>query len=177
MPDDFAEIVREHQDLVFRTLTRMLGRTADVADLAQEVFLRLHRALPHFGHRAKMSTYLYRIVVNVAQDEWKRRQRPDRRAVSLSDPDGAWEDRLAHSAPPVDAVLEERQLRAAIDASLAGLPPAERAALVLFHQEGRSYQEIAAVLDVPVNTVRTHLHRGRQRLAGMLREGSRRDDG
>ena len=177
MPDDFAEIVRQHQDLVFRTLTRMLGRTDDVADLAQEVFLRLHRALPHFGHRAKMSTYLYRIVINVDQDERKRRQRPDRRFVSLSDPDRAWEDRLAHSAPPVDAVLEERELRARIDAALADLPPAERAALVLFHQEGRSYEEIAAVLDLPVNTVRTHLHRGRRRLAGMLREGTRRANG
>jgi RNA polymerase sigma factor (sigma-70 family) len=176
MPDDFAEIVREHQDLVFRTLTRMLGRTDAVADLAQEVFLRLHRALPHFGHRAKLSTYLYRIVVNVAQDEWKRRQRPERRAVSLSDRDEGWEDRLAHPAPSVDAMLERRQLQAAIDASLAVLPPAERAALVLFHQEERSYEEIAAVLDVPVNTVRTHLHRGRQRLAALLRERTDRDD-
>ena len=86
MPEDFAAIVREHQDLVFRTLTRMLGRTDAVADLAQEVFLRLHRALPQFGQRARLSTYLYRIVINVAQDEWKRRKRPDRSAVSLNDP-------------------------------------------------------------------------------------------
>ena len=176
MPDDFAEIVREHQDLVFRTLTRMLGRTEAVPDLAQEVFLRLHRALPHFGHRAKLSTYLYRIVVNVAQDEWKRRQRPERRVVSLSDQDEGWEDRLAHPSPSAEAMLERRELQAAIDVSLAALPPAERAALVLFHQEGRSYEEIAAVLDVPVNTVRTHLHRGRQRLAASLRERTRRDD-
>jgi RNA polymerase sigma-70 factor, ECF subfamily len=170
MLDDFAEIVREHQDLVFRTLTRMLGRSDVVPDLAQEVFLRLHRALPHFGHRARLSTYLYRIVINVAQDEWKRRQRADRRAVSLSDPDAGWEDRLAHPAPLADAVLERRELGVEIDASLAELPTNERAALVLFHQEGRSYEEIAAVLDVPVNTVRTHLHRGRNRLARMLRK-------
>jgi RNA polymerase sigma factor (sigma-70 family) len=86
MPEDFAEIVREHQGLVFRTLTRMLGRDEDVNDLAQEVFMRLHRALPQFGRRAQLSTYVYRIAVNVAQDEWKRRRRPDRRVESLSDP-------------------------------------------------------------------------------------------
>src|SRR5690349_24486107 len=130
MPEDFADIVREHQAMVFRTLTRMLGRTDAVPELAQEVFLRLHRALPQFGHRARLLTYLYRIVINVAQDEWKRRQRPDRRAVSLSDPLAGWEDRLPNADPSVDVVLEQRQLQAGIEASLAELPAAERAALV-----------------------------------------------
>jgi RNA polymerase sigma-70 factor (ECF subfamily) len=176
MPQDFAAIVREHQDLVFRTLRRMLGRTDALADLAQEVFLRLLRALPHFGHRARLSTYLYRIVINVAQDEWKRRQRPDHAAVSLSDPEGGWENRLAHGGASADEVLERQQVQAAIEALLAELPAAQRAALILFHQEGRSYDEIAAVLDVPVNTVRTHLHRGRTRLAKMLQEKVRRHD-
>ncbi len=170
MPEDFADIVREHQAMVFRTLTRMVGHTDAVADLAQEVFLRLHRALPQFGHRARLSTYLYRIVVNVAQDEWKRRQRPDRRAASLSDPATAWEERLADRGPTACAMLERRELEAAVAASMGELPAPERAALVLFHQEGRSYDEIAAVLDIPVNTVRTHLHRGRARLAQLLRE-------
>jgi RNA polymerase sigma-70 factor (ECF subfamily) len=169
MAEDFAEIVREHQDMVFRTLTRMVGRIDAVPDLAQEVFLRLHRALPQFGHRARLSTYLYRIVINVAQDEWRRRQRPDRRAASLSDPAAGWEDRLPHNAPTADAVLERRELQAGIEASLGSLSSSERAALILFHQEGRRYDEIAAILDVPVNTVRTHLHRGRQRLATILR--------
>jgi RNA polymerase sigma factor (sigma-70 family) len=176
MSDDFAAIVREHQDLVFRTLTRMLGRSDALPDLAQEVFLRLHRALPHFGQRARLSTYLYRIVINVAQDEWKRRQRPDRRAVSLSDPQAGWENRLPNQAPSIETVLERRQLQAGIEASLAELPAAERAALILFHQEGRRYDEIAAILDVPVNTVRTHLHRGRTRLAGLLRARMARHD-
>jgi RNA polymerase sigma factor (sigma-70 family) len=176
MPDDFAAIVREHQALVFRTLTRMLGPTDAVADLAQEVFLRLHRALPQFGQRAKLSTYLYRIVINVAHDERKRRQRPDRRAVSLSDPEAGWDDRLPNRAPSIQTVLEQRQLQAGIEVSLAALPAPERAALVLFHQEGRPYEEIAAILDLPVNTVRTHLHRGRHRLAGLLRARMARHD-
>jgi RNA polymerase sigma-70 factor (ECF subfamily) len=176
MPEDFADIVREHQAMVFRTLTRMLGHTDAVPDLAQEVFLRLHRALPQFDQRARLSTYLYRIVINVAQDEWKRRKRPDRRAVSLSDADTGWEDRLATSDPSIETVLEQRQMQAGIEASLTELPRAERAALVLFHQEGRRYDEIAAILDVPVNTVRTHLHRGRNRLAAILRARMARHD-
>ena len=176
MPEDFADIVREHQGMVFRTLTRMLGRTDAVPDLAQEVFLRLHRALPQFGQRARLSTYLYRIVVNVAQDEWKRRRRPEYRAASLSDADPDWNPRLADQAPTTQAVLERRELQATVDVLLRQLPSAERTALVLFHQEGQRYDQIAAVLDVPVNTVRTHLHRGRSRLARLLRERLGRDD-
>ena len=69
--------------MVFRTLTRLTGSAECVDDLAQEVFLRLYRALPGFRGEAQLSTYLYRIVINVAQEEWKRRRREDRRADLL----------------------------------------------------------------------------------------------
>lgn len=174
MPEDFADIVREHQGMVFRTLTRLLGRP-DVEDLAQEVFLRLYRGLPQFARRARLSTYLYRIAVNVAQDAWIRRRRPDHAAASLTDPASGWEDRIADRGPSAQAVLEHRELLAAVDAALADLSPAERASLVLFHQEERSYDEIAAVLDLPIGTVRTHLHRGRAKLARLVRERMRLD--
>ena len=71
----FEEIVREHQAMVFRTLLRLTGSREHLDDLAQDVFLRLYRALPSFRGEALVTTYLYRIAVNVAQDEWKRRRR------------------------------------------------------------------------------------------------------
>ena len=74
-PEGFEALVLEHQGMVFRTLTRLTGPGAQVEDLAQEVFLRLYRALPEFRGDSALSTYLYRIVVNVAQDEWKRRRK------------------------------------------------------------------------------------------------------
>jgi RNA polymerase sigma-70 factor (ECF subfamily) len=118
---------------------------------------------------------VYRIVVNVAQDAWKRRLRPDLAATSLTDPATRWENRLADRGPSVQAILERRELLAAVDAALADLSAPERAALVLFHQEERTYDEIAAVLDVPVGTVRTYLHRGRAKLARLVRERMRHD--
>jgi len=170
MADDFAEIVREHEAMVFRTLARMLGSQEHVADLAQEVFLRLYRALPHFERRARLSTYVYRIVVNVAQDEWKRRSRPANRALSLSDPASGWEHRLPHPGPAPDTTIEHRQVWAFVQASLPHLSEPERAALVLYHQEELSYEEIARVLEMPIGSIRTHLHRGREKLARMVRE-------
>lgn len=66
---EFEEIVRQHQDFVFRTLVRLTGSREQVEDLAQDVFLRLYRGLEGFRGEAKLTTYLYRITLNVAQDE------------------------------------------------------------------------------------------------------------
>lgn len=155
--------------MVFRVLSRMVGRSQELDDLAQEVFLRLYRALPHFERRAQLSTYLYRITINVAQDEWRRRHAA-RHSESLSHPDRAWENRLPHPAERADEALERRQLWDLVQRCLPDLNEPERAALVLYHQEERSYEEIARIMDLPIGTVRTHLHRGRERLGRFVRE-------
>jgi RNA polymerase sigma-70 factor (ECF subfamily) len=166
---DFEQVVRDHQAAVFRLLARLVG-SRDVEDAAQEVFLRLYRALPHFRGDAKLSTYVYRIALNVAHDERSRRRDAARRSVSLSDPDARWDDRLAHGGAPIDRVLEDRERWEAMQEGLGMLSDRERSALVLYHQEERSYAEIGAIMELPINTVRTHLHRGRQRLAQIIAE-------
>ena len=180
-PENFEALVREHQGLVFRTLTRLTGTGVQVEDLAQEVFLRLYRALPEFRGDAALSTYLYRIVVNVAQDEWKRRrkERGMMAAAPAVDEDGdaggsGWiesfaGDELTEHARNPEQRMEDAEAQAAVEAALRGLPEMERAVLVLYHQEEVSYEGIAAALGLPINTVRTHLHRGRKRLGEVLR--------
>jgi len=163
--DGFEQLVREHQQMVFRTLTRLTGSSDRVDDLAQEVFLRLYRALPSFRGQALVSTYLYRIAVNVAQDEWKRRRREDRPLVSISeDPEFPLEDRLPDPEPTALDQLTQREFALAVDEELQRLSTIERTVLVLYHQEERSYQQIAETLHMPIGTVRTHLHRARKRL-------------
>lgn len=87
--------------MVFRTLARLTGEREGLEDMAQEVFLRLFRALPHFRGHAKVSTFLYRIIVNVVNDEWRRR-RQERLTVSIDDA----EHLLVHSALGPEDVLE-----------------------------------------------------------------------
>src|SRR5271163_3929103 len=161
--------------MVFRTLLRLNGSPEHLEDLAQEVFLRLYRALPAFRGEAALSTYLYRIIVNVAQDEWKRRRRIDRPLVSISsststDDELDWEDRLPHPAPNAEEQIAERQFQESVEEQLQQLSTVEKAVLVLYHQEERSYEQIAEALSLPMGTVRTHLHRGRKK----LREGIQR---
>jgi RNA polymerase sigma-70 factor (ECF subfamily) len=179
-PEQFEALVREHQGMVFRTLSRMTGAGAHVEDMAQEVFLRLYRALPEFRGDAALTTYLYRIVVNVAQDEWKRRRR-EREFVAAapteSPEDGAagdWLENLpgddlhSHARNP-EQLLSDAEVQSAVDEALLGLSEQERAVLVLYHQEDCSYEAIAETLRMPINTVRTHLHRGRKRVSELVR--------
>lgn len=166
----FEALVREHQAMVFRTLLRLTGSREHLDDLAQDVFLRLYRALPSFRGEALVTTYLYRIAVNVAQDEWKRRRR-DSAMVSISDETSAWEDRLQHPGRNAEELLEEREFAAMVDTQLLRLSQVERAVLVLYHQEERSYEQIAAALGLPIGTVRTHLHRGRKKLRDGIQAG------
>ncbi len=163
--------MREHQAMVFATLVRLTGSREHIDDLAQDVFLRLYRALPTFRGEAQLSTYVYRIVANVAQDEWKRRRRNDRPLVSISDEDCGWEDRLPHPGPDAEEGFAERQFRYSVEQQLQLLNPVEKTILVLYHQEELSYEQIAQTLQLPIGTVRTHLHRGRKK----LREGLQRE--
>jgi RNA polymerase sigma-70 factor, ECF subfamily len=165
----FEQVVHDHQDMVFRTLVRLTGSREHVEDLAQEVFLRLYRALAGFRGEALLSTYLYRITVNVAQDEWKRRRR-DRPLTSFSDEEAEWEERLPHPSPDAEQQLADKQFRYSVDKQLQQLSAIERTILVLYHQEELSYEQIALSLKLPIGTVRTHLHRGRKK----LREGIER---
>jgi RNA polymerase sigma-70 factor (ECF subfamily) len=183
-PEAFEALVREHQGMVFRTLTRLTGSGAHVEDLAQDTFLRLYRALPYFRGDSTVGTYLYRIVVNVAQDEWKRRRKErthlvSEPAFSAEDPDGGWMenfagDELTEHARDPEQRFAEAEVQMAVESALGELTEMERAVLVLYHQEECSYEGIAAALEMPINTVRTHLHRGRKRLSELVR--ARLDD-
>jgi len=150
--------------MVFRTLYRLTGRREHIEDLAQDVFLRLYKALPSFRGDSLVSTYLYRITVNVAQNEWKRRKRTDRPLVSISEETSLWEDRLEHPDHNAEQLMEESEFRLQVEEQLQELSAVERTVLVLYHQEERSYEQIAAALNMPIGTIRTHLHRGRKKL-------------
>lgn len=178
-PENFTALVQEHQSAVFRTLTRLLGPGPHVEDLAQEAFLRLYRALPEFRGDAAVSTYLYRIVVNLAQDEWKRRRRD--RGFFASTPasedegeDPGWienmpgDDLQEHARDP-EQKFADAEMALAVEEELARLNEIERTVLALYHGEELSYEAIATAVGLPLNTVRTHLHRGRKRLSERLR--------
>lgn len=154
--------------MVFGTLLRLTGSREHLDDLAQEVFMRLYRALPSFRGESLLSTYLYRITVNVAQNEWKRRRRETKSLVSISDETSGWEDRLEHPSRNAAEQIEEREFQQDVEEHLQKLNQIERTLIVLYHQEERTYEQISLALGLPIGTVRTHLHRGRKKMREAL---------
>jgi RNA polymerase sigma-70 factor (ECF subfamily) len=151
----FEELVRAYQHRVFGVAVRMLGNAAEAEEVAQEAFLRAHRALHEFRGDAKLSTWLYAITSRLCLT----RLGSGERSMIRQGEDSVM--RLAHDADPPDAVLEQTELEGALHRAIAELPDDRRIVVVLRDLEGLSYEEIAEALDLPTGTVRSRLHRAR----------------
>ncbi len=152
----FAEIVREHQAMVFSIGWHFLGDRALAEDLAQEVFLELHQGLGAIQSAAHLTHWLRRVAVHRSIDQGRRKK--FRREV-------AWEEvhEPAAGGPLGDAFLSER-LRQVV----GRLPEKQRMVVVLRYQEELGPTEIAELLEMPVNTVKSMLHRALEELRGEL---------
>ena len=151
----FEELVRTQQHRVYGLALRMLGNAAEAQDVAQEAFLRAHRGLAEFRGDARLSTWLYAIVsrlcLNRLAGSERRLARHGEEALA----------KLADAGPGPDQALERGELEEALHRAIAELPEERRIVVVLRDVEGLAYDEIAEVLDLPVGTVRSRLHRAR----------------
>jgi RNA polymerase sigma-70 factor (ECF subfamily) len=159
----FGQLVSRHERRVYGICLRMLGNREDAQDAAQEAFLAALRRASTFRQAAAFSNWLYRIAVNAATDQARRRGRT--RAVPL-EPDDAGGPVLAHD--PADHG-EAVATAVTVQAALARIPEEFRAAVVLCDLLRLPYAEAAAVLEVPVGTVKSRVFRGRLALADQLR--------
>ena len=167
----FAQIVERYQDVVYGMAARLTGSVPDAEDIAQEAFLRVHRGLVGFKGDARFSTWLYRITFNLCTDWLRRNHRPGRRPVALEEA-GVVEDPRAG----VESGLLDAEARAGVRAAVDGLDEKYRVVVVLLYYQKLSYDQIAAILEVPVKTVETRLYRARGILRARL-EGTREGGG
>jgi RNA polymerase sigma-70 factor (ECF subfamily) len=170
----FEEIVRRHGGLVLGLGRRLLGSRADAEDLMQDVFIRVHRALPSFRGDSSLKTWIARVAVNAARN---RRRDEGRRGLrlarSLDAPlapgsDATLADRIDDPSPGPERLALSAQSRERIEEALRDLPIEYREALVLRDVEGLSYEEIAAALEISLGTVKSRIARGRGRLQEAL---------
>lgn len=164
--DLYRLLVERHQHHVYRLALRLAGGDPERAeDLAQEAFLRAYRGLAGFAFDAKFGTWLHRVTVNVAVSERRRAVAAKRgMAVSLDAPRGDEDEpRTQVAAPgrgPAGEVVGE-EVRRAVMAAVESLDPELRVLVVLVNLEGHTYESAAAILEIPVGTVRSRLHRAR----------------
>jgi RNA polymerase sigma-70 factor (ECF subfamily) len=173
--EDFEAFVRAHQDMVFATALRLLGRPADAEDAAQTVFLRAFRHFPSLVHNPAAPGWLKTVATNVCLNHLTRYRARWRFFSEIGSDVSAsetrpFEDTLA--APDrSDRGLEDARRTAHLEQAIRRLPDHQRVPLVLFHFEQRSYQDIAALLGVSLGKIKTDIHRGREALRAVLDPG------
>lgn len=171
--DAFAELVARYRNQITSYIYRMVNDYDTAVDLSQETFLRVYRAAARYQTTHAFSTYIYRIATNVAISELRKRKR--RRLVSLTglltSPDGEelMDFQPADDKPLQDIALIDAEKRAVIKRAISTLPDRYRAPLVLRDVEGKSYDEIAAILQTSEGTVKSRINRARNFLRDKMR--------
>ena len=163
----FGELVRRYQDRLYNAIYRVVDHPDDALDVVQEAFISAYQSLNHFKGDSEFFTWLYRIAFNAAISQKRRK-----RAVLSLD----WQSDEKHVTEPADesvdarpgSAMERTEDESMLQRAIQQLPPEYRAVLVLKEIEGRKYEEIADILDVPIGTVRSRLHRARLELRGLL---------
>ena len=151
----FELVVECFQNKVFRLCCSLLFNEALAEDAAQDVFLRVWRALPAYRGESSVSTWIYSIARNTCMTRLRRETA--RPTVPLAEATQASEERQP-GEPDIRGMI-------------ARLPEKYRQVLLLFYFEEKSYEEVAAMLNLPMGTVKTHLHRARKELAAALQSG------
>jgi RNA polymerase sigma-70 factor (ECF subfamily) len=158
----FQELVDRYKDLVFALIARTVPDRSRAEDIAQDVFLRIHRGLPYFRGEARLSTWIYRIVANVCLQDHARAAGPAS-AVSLDD------ERGAPRAPSAsDRQFGDFELRDQLEKAIARLPANYRLLIAAHYLKGVQYEDLAEALQLPLGTVKTQLYRAKQQLRRLL---------
>jgi len=150
----FVQLLERYQARIFHTTLRMLKNREDAEEAAQDTFLRAYRGLPNFREDAAFSTWIYKICYHVCLSYLERKKpkrftAADENFSELPDPD------------TLERSYEGREFEELVAGALAELPEIYRSVLVLYHTQHLSYQEIAKITGQPINSVKTHLFRGR----------------
>lgn len=172
----FGRLVCRYQDRVVNTCWRICGNIEDAQDLAQEAFLHALQAIGSFQKRSRFYTWLFRIAVNVSITH--RRKRAKAVTLSLHGPDGEWRGdhqaaklvgRVSDEAATPPTKLSAQETEGRLLQGLEQLDDDHRAIVVLSDIEGMGYQQIAEILDLPIGTVKSRLHRARMELRDRLK--------
>lgn len=164
----FADLVDRHKDRALTVAVRLLRRREDAEEAVQDAFVRAFRGLADFRGEARFSTWFYRIVYNICLTRLRRGQVGSTVPIDevSSEEMGA---ALVEEGDDSLAQLDMSETRAIIAEEMARLPERFRAPVTLFYVNDMSYDEIAAVLDAPIGTVKTNLFRGRVALRDQVR--------
>ena len=155
----FEEVYKRISGFVYNVALRITRNNVDAQEVTQDVFMKIYHKLKEFQFRSEFKTWVYRVTVNTAINYYRKSARDDKGRV---DYDGVIDSSPGGASTAENAIQKDNE--AMLNSLLGQLSPEHKACLVLRELEGLSYQQIAVVLKVPVNTVRSRLKRARQAL-------------
>ncbi|HXV80804.1 MAG TPA: sigma-70 family RNA polymerase sigma factor [Candidatus Binatia bacterium] len=160
--DSFELLVHRHQKAIFNLVYRLLGDRDEAAEITQEVFLAAFKSIHQFRGEANFSTWLYRIGLNYASTRRKSLNNTHQRHVPL--------DNMEIATGTVDPVkdIEHKEIQQQVQQALNSLDPEDARIILLRDLQDVSYEDVAEMLDIPVGTVKSRLHRARLALKASL---------
>ena len=161
--DSFEVLVRRHEKAIFNLVYRLLGNYDEAAEVAQEVFLSAFKSIHQFRGEANFSTWLYRIGLNHASTRRKSLQTSQQRHIPL---DGT--EVIAEGAVDPAKNVEHKEIQQRVQQALNSLDPEDARIVLLRDLQDIPYEDVAEMLDIPVGTVKSRLHRARQALRTSL---------
>ena len=169
----YRELIRRYQRPVFSLVYRMVRDRELAEDLTQETFIKVLNAIDRYRPEYKFSSWIFKIANNATIDQLRRKELD---TLSIHGrPDATTQERIEATSLQIgdatESPLEEveaRELGSAIEKAIGQLRPEYRACIILRHVEGRPYDEIASILDLPLGTVKTYIHRARAELQAAL---------
>jgi len=170
---DFKKIYDEYYQRIVQYLIRIVGPN-DAEDIAQDVFNKINSGLGRFQGKSKLSTWIYRIATNTMIDRLRsaayKHATVHNAIEGTADPkaQSAWED---HKPPATDQVVIRKEMSECVNEFIDNLPPDYKTVIVLSELEGLANKEIAEILGISLNNVKTRLHRARAELKTALNEG------
>ena len=166
----FDLLVLKYQHKIIKLIMRYVKDPAEALDVSQEAFLKAYRALPKFRGDSAFYTWMYRIAINTAKNHLvAANRRPLNHASEISEPEEFdWHPRLQNSDSPEGQAMGD-ELRQVLQATIESLPDDLRTAIMLRELDGLTYEEIAAVMECPVGTVRSRIFRAREAIDKNIR--------
>ena len=163
----FTEIVERYKNRVHWLVIRMVG-SPNEEDITQEVFLRVYQAIDRFQGRSSFRTWLYRIARNLCVTELKKRGTRGEHLSIEEEGEEKVHRLLPASAGGLEEEIEQRDLSESVRTLIGRLPENYRTVLTLFYLQQVRYEEIAEIMDIPLGTVKTYIHRARLRLRDLI---------
>lgn len=167
----FELLVAKYQRRLGRLISRFVRNASEAEDVTQDAFIKAYRALPSFRGDSAFYTWLYRIGINTAKNHLvaQGRRAPTSTPFDAEEAEDFEDAALLHEVATPENELMSKQVVEVVNSSLQELPDDLRTALTLREIEGLSYEEIAAVMDCPIGTVRSRIFRAREAIAANLR--------